>query len=232
MGVAPQDFILDSTLIRRVPAGIGAESNAAAHPQLEWYKSRIEVSNQQARLIKTQYFPSFSLVGILQTRGSGFGSGYAQDQADYTHRYWQGIKPTRTNYLIGLGVTWNITQPYRLSQQLRSQQLISKGLQEEYDLAAQQISAQQALAETRWQNAQTVFAQAPRQLKAAHDAYLQRSVLYRNGLTDLVDLSQAIYALVRAETDRDIANNNLWQALLLKAAAAGDFRIFSNELPQ
>lgn len=232
MGTSPDEFVLDSNLIHQVPLGSSPQTDLQRHPQLEWYKSRIAVSDQQARLIKTQYFPSFSLVGILQTRGSGFGSGYAQNQSDYTHRYWQGIKPTRTNYLIGLGVSWNITQPYRLSQQLRSQQLISKGLQEEYNLATQQLQAQQQLADTRWQNALTVYAQAPRQLKAAQDAYLQRSVLYRNGLTDLVDLSQAIYALVRAETDRDIANNNIWQALLLKAAAAGDFRIFSNELPQ
>ncbi len=128
-------------------------------------------------------------------------------------------------------MTWNITQPYRLSQQVRSQELISKGLQEEYNLAAQQLDAQRKLSDTKWQNALTVYRQVPAQLKAAGDAYTQRSVLYQNGLTDLVDLSQSIYALVRAETDRDIAYNNVWQALLLKAAAAGDFNLFTSELP-
>jgi hypothetical protein len=38
-----------------------------------------------------------------------------------------------------------------------------------------------------------------------------------------------MYTLNRAETDRDIAYNNVWQALLLKAAAAGDPSIFMNE---
>jgi len=55
-------------------------------------------------------------------------------------------------------------------------------------------------------------------------------VLYNHGLTDLINVTQALYVLTRAETDRDIAYNNVWQALLLKAAASGDFDIFSNNL--
>jgi len=45
-----------------------------------------------------------------------------------------------------------------------------------------------------------------------------------------VDVTQALYVLNRAETDRDIANSNVWQALLLKAAASGDFGYFVNEI--
>jgi hypothetical protein len=54
--------------------------------------------------------------------------------------------------------------------------------------------------------------------------------MYKTGLSNLVDVTQARYALIRAETDRDIAYNNVWQALLLKAAAAGNFNLFINEL--
>jgi hypothetical protein len=54
-------------------------------------------------------------------------------------------------------------------------------------------------------------------------------VLYKNGLTTIVEVTQALYTLNRAETDRDISNNNVWQALLLKAAASGDFSLFLNE---
>ena len=73
------------------------------------------------------------------------------------------------------------------------------------------------------------FREAPVQMKAASDAYLQKSVLYKNGLTDIVDVTQALYALNRAETDKEISNNSIWQALLLKAAASGDFGLFINE---
>jgi hypothetical protein len=128
-----------------------------------------------------------------------------------------------------VGVTWNITQPYRISQQVKSQNIISNGLQEEYNFIDQQLKAQQQLSNTKIKNALVLFNEAPVQVKAATDAYLQKSVLYKNGLTNLVDLTQTLYTLVRAETDRDIAFNNVWQALLLKAASTGDFSLFENQ---
>ena len=128
-----------------------------------------------------------------------------------------------------MGVTWNITQPYRIVQQLKSQNLISKGLQDEYDLVNQQINAQLQLSDVKIKNALRIYNETPVQIKAATDAYIQKSVLYKNGLTNLVDLTQTLYVLVRAETDRDIAYNNVWQALLLKAASSGDFSIFENQ---
>ena len=232
LGIPTKEFVLDSTLLKRIPTDFPIETNSSleSHPLLALYKSRINVSEQEKQFLKTQYYPSFSMVGIFQTRGSGFGSGYAQNQNDYSTSYWDGIHPTRSNYLLGLGVSWNFTQTYRLSKEISAQDYVSQGLKHEYDLAEQQLKAQLDLSENKRKNAITVYNQVPVQLKSANDAYIQRSVLYKNGLTDLVDLSQAIYALVRAETDRDIAISNVWNALLLKAAALGDFTVFENEL--
>ena len=131
--------------------------------------------------------------------------------------------------MLAVGVTWNISQPYRIAQQLKSQNLISKGLQDEYDLVNQQINAQLQLSDVKIKNALRIYNETPVQIKAATDAYIQKSVLYKNGLTNLVDLTQTLYVLVRAETDRDIAYNNVWQALLQKAASSGDFSIFENQ---
>jgi outer membrane protein TolC len=91
------------------------------------------------------------------------------------------------------------------------------------------LHAQLALSETKIRNAMANYTEAPQQVKAATEAYLQKSTLYKNGLTTLVDLTTAIFALNRAETDRDIAYTNVWQALLIKSAAMGDYNIFINE---
>ena len=96
-------------------------------------------------------------------------------------------------------------------------------------MVSQQLNAQLALAEAKLKNAFDNYNEAPIQVKAAADAYLQKSTLYKNGLTNLVDLTQALFTLNRAETDRDIAYTNIWQALLLKAAATGNFDLFINE---
>jgi outer membrane protein TolC len=187
------------------------------------------VSDVQSKFIRKSSYPVIAMVGVFQGRGSGFNSPYLFDPLDFTKNYWSGITPTRTNYLLGVGLTWNIIQPFRISQQVKSQNLISKGLQEEYVLANQQIVAQLKLADVKIKNALLIYNEVPIQIKAATDAYVQKSVLYKNGLTNLVDLTQILYVLIRAETDRDIAYNNVWQALLSKAASAGDFSIFENQ---
>jgi outer membrane protein TolC len=73
------------------------------------------------------------------------------------------------------------------------------------------------------------YREAPIQVKSASDAYQQKDVLYRNGLSNIVEVTQALYIVNRSETDRDIAYTNVWQALLLKAAASGNFGLFINE---
>ena len=137
-----------------------------------------------------------------------------------------GVNPTVGNYLFGIGLTWNLTDPLRVSKQVAAQISISKGLQDEYDLIDQQERDQLVLSGTKITNAIDNYKEAPIQVKAASDAYLQRTVLYRHGLNNIVDLTQALYTLNRAEIDMDIASANVWQALLLKAAASGDFKIF------
>ncbi len=229
LGIAPKVYVLDSFFINRIPK-ISADSVAIQkHPLLQFYQSRINANDAQSRLIKTSSYPVFTAVGVLQGRGSGFKSDYLFNPLDFTKNYWTGISPTRTNYLLGVGVSWNITQPYRIVQQVKSQNLISRGLQDEYELVNQQITAQLQLSDIKIKNALRIYNETPMQIKAATDAYIQKSVLYKNGLTNLVDLTQTLYVLVRAETDRDIANNNVWQALLLKAASSGDFSIFENQ---
>lgn len=232
MGVAFQEFIPDTVFINKIPQSVLNEhdSNAAAHPLLEYYRSRIELGAQQAKYTDRLKYPVFSLIGVLQSRGSGFENSYNELHPDaFSGKYWTGIKPTRTNYLVGLGVSWNITNIRRINKQAESQEFVAKGLQDEYDQVSQQLRVQVSLAEEKMKNALANFKEAPIQLKAASDAYLQKTVLYRNGLATIVDVTQALYALNRAETDRDIANNNVWQALLLKAAASGDFALFLNE---
>ena len=230
MGIPAREFILDTVFVTRVPDIPQDSVVTTGHPLLQWYKSRIAVSEEQTRYFKTFYYPAFSLVGVLQTRGSGFNSGYTVDQTDFSRGYWDGIHPTRTNYLFGLGLTWNITQPFRIAKQVKAQRFISKGLEEEYELAEQQVNAQLHLSDTKIKNALDIYQEVPAQVRAATNAYVRKAVLYKNGLTNLVDVTQALYVLVRAETDRDIAYSNIWQALLLKAAAAGDFSLFENQL--
>lgn len=231
IGSSGSDFLLDTALVTRKPNtdGTGSATNGQ-HPTLAFYQKRVDFSLQQVKLINASKFPAVSVFGIIQTRGSGFSHLYAQDQTQFTHNYFDGIKPSRSNYLLGVGFFWNLTSIVRINQQMHAQEAIATAQQHEYQLAADQLLAQQQLAETKLANALANFNEAPVQVEAASAAYGQRAVLYKNGLTTIIDVTQTLYTLNRAETSRDIAYNNVWQALLLKAAAAGDLSLFLNQL--
>jgi outer membrane protein TolC len=230
LGIQPQNFQLDSVFVVKAPNNADPQPtiNPDEHPLLKFYRNRIGVSDEQAKYLSTFSYPTFSLFGVYQGRGSGFKSDIATNPSDYTSAYGAGVDPTRYNYLFGIGFIWNLTNPFRVHYQVKSQKFTSEQYKNEYDLIGQQLHDQQALAETRIANALKNFNEAPVEVKAASDAYTQKSTLYKNGLANIVDLTQALFTLNRAEIDKDIANNNVWQALLYKAAATGDFGIFIN----
>lgn len=231
LGIESIDFLLDTTFLNTVPVSVFSVPvfREEAHPLLRYLQSRTRISMEQVRYLRRSYYPSLSLVGIIQGRGSGFEAGYTQDQTKFTRNYATGVSPSRVNYLVGLGLNWNIMSVLQNESRVREQKYIGEGLQHEYEQALQQVKVQQTLAEQKMRNAMDVYAEVPGQVNAAMEAYTQKSVMYRSGLATVVDVTQALYILNRAETDRDIAYSNVWQALLMKAAAAGDISIFINE---
>ncbi|WP_345955355.1 TolC family protein [Mucilaginibacter sp. PAMB04168] len=227
----PLDFVLDSTFLVKNPSAPGKPSqiNEQNHPVLQFYRNRIQVSDEQARYQKTFALPTFSFIGTFQGRGSGFTLAPAiNTPVAYSADYFRGVEPTRFNYLIGIATSWNFTSLFRTRYQVQSQKFTSLQYQDEYDLVNQQLRNQQVLAETRISNALKNAQEAPVQIRSANEAYLQKVTLYRNGLATITDFQQALYTLYRAETNNYIAYNNVWQALLFKAASTGDFDLFIN----
>jgi len=235
MQVRPPDsnnYSLDSAFASRLPNSLNAAPAQpfTNHPLLQYFQERVLLSDQQARYLRTFNYPTFSLFGVFQDRGTGFDYNYgAQYRNAYTPNYFKGVGFQTANYLIGVGVTWDITTPLRVRQQVAAQQFTTEGLREEYGLISQELQAQVILSDTKIRNALENYQEAPIQVKAAADAYLQKETLYKNGLATIVDVTTAAAILNQAETERDLIDTNVWQALLYKAASTGDFALFFNE---
>lgn len=231
MGIEPMDFAADTTFISKIPIKLIAVTapDTISHLTRQYFRSRISQSKEQEKLYRKESLPSFTMFGIYQTRASGFNADYAIDQTSFTSNYFDGITPTRQNYLLGVGLVWNLTKIARSNKKKNSQELITAGLEAEYKAIDLELRAREDAATARIEFALQNFNEAPLQVSAAKQAYLQRLTLYNNGLTTFTDATTALFALNRAETDKDIAFTNVWQALLLKAAATGDFNLFINE---
>ena len=231
LGIPMQVFSLDSSFVSKLPRNLLDTATINQHPVLNFLNKRIMASNLQANYIRKTGLPGFSLFGVLQDRGSGFGYNYGPaDVNDYSTKYFQGVNPVRVNYLLGVGFTWNIMDWNRSASKVKSQQFLSAAFTNEYKQKKNDLNNQSALADRQISNAMSRYREAPIQLKAATDAYMQKTELYKNGLANISDVAQALYELNRAETDRDIAYNSVWQAVLFKIAATGDLPSFLSQL--
>lgn len=229
----PDPFLLDTTLFHRLPVEFKTSQDISQNPQVRFYKTRLELSEQTASYLKKSITPGFNFFSILQTRASGFDYNYSPDFPErYSKSYSDGVSPSRTNYLLGVSLSWNIMSLVKVRQQVNAQRFVSAAYQNEYDQIETQLKDQLILADQKIQNSLQSVQEAPLQFKAASDAYIQKNALYKNGLTTLIELQQTVFILSRAEADMSLAYINVWQSLLQKAAASGDFDLFIKQAGQ
>lgn len=233
LGVDYTKFQLDDLYAKSSPALLPlASEGSQTHPSLLYKQSVIDQNDGQIKLLKSQNMPRFSLFGVVQGRGSGFDYNYVQNPSAFSRKYADGVGIDRTNYLLGVGVTWNFTSLFRNHSKIKSQRFTSSALLDEYKLMENELKAQSLMADGKILNALDYKKESPLQVKAASEAYQQHLALYKNGLTTIADLTQSFYSLHRAETDNEIAVINVWQALLLKASSVGDLNLFIHEIDQ
>lgn len=204
------DTTVELTLINNPLAYVFAP-DTANHPLINYYKSAYQNSLQREDLVKKQYNPKISFDAATWARGSSVDA-----EGNYNNLS-TGFNWQRGNYLVGLGISYNLFDLRRRQLKLSTQKAASdynlKKLQEEQqDLA---ISAGQA--DVEMQTALNRLQEIPKQLKAANDGYRQKLSLYKNGLTDIIELDAALNILYRAETDYMQAKYDYANALFQKA---------------
>lgn len=224
------DYQLDHYFSKNTPTLLQENLSLDNHPTTLFIAQKINKSKQQEAYLNKTGLPSLSLFGTFQGRGSGFGWNYVQDNSVYSSSYPKGIGVDRMNYIVGLNLSWNLTDFYRNTSKVNEQKLVTKALDFDYQQLQQELYNQQNLSEQKYKNAVTKIAESKIQLQAATDAFHQQKALYENGLTTIVDFTQALYLLNRAEINYEIAQNNSWQAIVLIAASKGDISMITKAI--
>ena len=185
--------------------------DTANHPLINYYRSVYQNSLQRENLVKKQYNPKISLEAATWARGSSISP------SDQYNSLFTGYGFQRSDYLVGLGISYNLFDLRRRHLKLQTQKAntdyAEKKLQEQQQLLA--ISASQA--DVEMQTALNRLQEIPNQLRAANASYRQQLSLYRNGLSNIVDLDAALNILYRAETDYMQAKYDYSNALFQKA---------------
>ena len=226
-GLRVNDFDIDTTLyhlpdlsINRLEQNISRDSIDAGNPVLAYYNSRWKYALSQENVTSKSYLPKIYLVGSAWIRGSSIS------QSDVFGNVSTGFDYSRSNYMAGLALTYNIIDLVHKSDRTAIQHYQSEALHE--DVLQQQFLLKNQLqqANIAIQSATEREKEIPIQLKAAQDAFAQKSAQYDAGLANITDLTDATYLLYKAETDEAELLPNLLDALLEKSAANNTLNTF------
>lgn len=224
------EYQLDHYFSKNRPSLSTETSSFENHPNTLFITEKINKSKLQEAYLHTTGLPSLSLFGVFQGRGSGFGWNYVQDNSAFSQSYTKGIGVDRMNYIVGFNLSWNLTDFYRSQSKVNEQKLMTKALDFDYQQLQQELYNQQSFSELKYKNALTKVSESKIQMDSATEAFNQQKALYENGLTTIVDFTQALYLLNRAEINYEIAQNNSWQAVVLIAASKGDISMITKAI--
>jgi len=211
----PYQSIVPDTTVEMIligqPAAYLFPADTSNHPLINFYRSVYQNNLDREKLVKKMYNPAISLEAAAWDRGSSVNSGGQYNSLSSGYGFQRG------NYLVGVGISYNLFDLKRRQLKLRTQKASTdyayKKLQEQQQLL--NVSASQA--DVEMETALNRLKEIPNQLKAANDGYRQKLSLYRNGLTDIVELDAALNLLYRAETDYMQAKYSYSNALFQKA---------------
>jgi adhesin transport system outer membrane protein len=198
--------------------------DTAKHPLVNYYQSIYQNSKEREELVKKQYYPKISLEAAAWSRGSSV------DANDNFNSLSSGFGFDRDNYLVGVAVSYNLFDLRRKQLKLRTQKT-------ETDYAHNKLEEQKALlaasanqANAEMETAKQRLTEIPHQLKAANDSYRQQLSLYKNGLSNIIDLDAALNILYRAETDYAQAKYDYNNALFGQAVTQNQVNTVLNLL--
>jgi adhesin transport system outer membrane protein len=186
-------------------------TDTANHPLINYYKAIYQNSLQKEELVKKQYNPK------ILFEAATWGRGSSVDANDKFNNLSSGWGFDRNNYLVGIGISYNLFDLRRKQLKLSTQKTAT-------DYAQKQLTEQKAAlaltigqADLELSTAKQRLHEIPNQLRAANAGYRQKLSLYKSGLTDIIELNAALNILYRAETDYVQAKYAYTSALFQKA---------------
>jgi outer membrane protein TolC len=223
----PTDTLVADTMdfFNTLPFDIAIDTvKIATHPVLKLYQSQIDMSRVRTQAVQRSYFPSLSLIGAGWARGSGVSNTDNAYRTDFAN----GVGYQTYNYFMGFSFRWSLLNFAKVHYDTETERWQTQQYQYLYDEQSLKIKRQMDDAEMQFNTTTEQAHLAPVQLLSATASFNQTEARYKSGLASFPELTQSYYILNRAETDMAISYSNVWRALLLKSAAAGDINILTN----
>lgn len=212
-GIPYQNIVADTTIVKPLLnlTGNTAMNSSFSHPLINYYQSLYQNSKEKENLVRKTYLPKIMFEGAVWGRGSSITPNNEYAALN------EGWGLSRSNYLAGIGISYNLTDLKRKQLRLNTQKNTSTYEQNRLTEQKVNLETSNKQAETELQTALQRLVEIPNQLAAAQAAYRQKYSLYKNGLIDLIELDIAQNLLYRAEADYATAKYSFCHAIFERA---------------
>lgn len=201
-----------------------ADTARSGHPLMQVYRSMETASQLKEQQVRKSYNPKLLLQAAVWGRGSSVSA------ADEFRPLSKGLGFERNNYLVGLGLSFNLFDIKKRQLQVHIQQAQTGYARNKLIEQATALNVGSLQADAELETALDRLREMPHQLDAARAAYRQKFSLYKNGLTDIVELNAAQAMLYRAETGQTAARYAYCRAMFRKAYIANQLDALLNLL--
>lgn len=204
----------DSLLLGSLRSNTYKDSAGTGHPFLNYFHSIYVNGKEREQLIRKSYMPKLYVLAAGWMKGSSI-----MPDGTINKDLGAGLGYSRYNYLFGLGVTYDIFDLRRQKDRLNVQKYQTEVALHNYEEQQRTLNNAGLQASVNLRTAIEKFNEIPVQLNAARDAYNQRLTQYNAGLSNIIDLTNALYVLNRAQTDLINTKDGVWRAVVQKAYA-------------
>lgn len=194
-----------------------AAQNQSKHPYLEKLSHQVEYQRTLQKVAERSMLPSLSLLGGLSSRGFG------HRQEGRSNGWVNSFTNQATNYLVGLGITWNLTGIY--NKNLEKKRTVERRKMAESGYQQQELKIEAGIRATGSLIAEQIKQVAKTKLAVskAEESYLLYSTRYENGLINLTELLQIQLLLQQAEEKQIEAFKGLWEQVIIQSELKADF---------
>ncbi|QAA81788.1 TolC family protein [Aequorivita sp. H23M31] len=197
----------------------------SSHPvltSLDEHRKRLDYqSKSEARAA----LPSIKLIGGYAYRGVGIG-----EDGTVSNNWNDGFSNSVSNGLVGVGITWNISDLYTQKQRAGSLEKQAESEGHRYKQYEQQMQAELASIQNKLLRQYTEVKKTNEAQQQANDAYEMYLSRYKSGLMDLSNLLQIQIFVEQAEKKHIDAAYDFWMLMASEAELIADFSHLFNTL--
>lgn len=193
---------------------------SGTHPILGYQNTLLGRQQYEINAIRKTAMPRVSVLA------SGWARGTSLDIDNNFGPLGRGFGYSRTNFLVGLAATVNLTDFRRVKSRTQVQEWKIREAGARLDFEKMKLENTLASSDSVLATVRLALLELPNTIRSAESAYQQRLSLYNNGIENILGLTDAMQLLNKVEKQAVDIQRRAIELRLQRAYATSDFEDF------